>query len=316
MAKAKRSKNIVWSGLLVITLVIAGIFFYVSKSTQRVTINEIGNGEAIPGEAYILLVDPTPPPSASESGKPVIMEVGKQVAFNLLAKPRVDMLFSDITGLEGKMLFDPTMIQIDDFQSMSLPVAIRKWEIKKIDDTHAELTFSYGTKPVVGKISGEICKTETGVCAGDNGLCVSYFNGCEKARKCTAGSEKTSCSIPTETLLWVKYHTLKYGETKIEFPAADLKLATYYGPGNSYFREESRLSMVVIAVATVASPTPTPKSIQREDLNKDGKVNLLDYNILLRYYGMSGNNIADLDDNKLVDIFDYSIMIKALRYSV
>lgn len=43
------------------------------------------------------------------------------------------------------------------------------------------------------------------------------------------------------------------------------------------------------------------------DINRDGKVDLLDFNILLVDWGKTGNNLmADLDHNGVVDIYDFN----------
>ena len=46
------------------------------------------------------------------------------------------------------------------------------------------------------------------------------------------------------------------------------------------------------------------------DLNKDGTVNLFDYNILLENFGQTGENIADINRDGIVDIFDFYIFKK------
>lgn len=51
------------------------------------------------------------------------------------------------------------------------------------------------------------------------------------------------------------------------------------------------------------SSTPKPQG----DVNNDGKVDLIDFNMVLIQWGMTGNNLAaDLDKNGVVDIFDFN----------
>ena len=44
------------------------------------------------------------------------------------------------------------------------------------------------------------------------------------------------------------------------------------------------------------------------DLNKDGRVNLTDFSILLYYWG-TDNACADQNQNGIVDLVDFSIMM-------
>jgi len=46
------------------------------------------------------------------------------------------------------------------------------------------------------------------------------------------------------------------------------------------------------------------------DINGDGKVDILDFNMLLVQWGMTGTDLsADLDKNEVVDILDFNILI-------
>lgn len=59
-------------------------------------------------------------------------------------------------------------------------------------------------------------------------------------------------------------------------------------------------------------PRPTIAQVPG-DLNRDGRVNMFDYNILLTNYGKTGTPgfiPADIDKNGKVDIFDYNILLK------
>ncbi|HUD18821.1 MAG TPA: discoidin domain-containing protein [Patescibacteria group bacterium] len=60
--------------------------------------------------------------------------------------------------------------------------------------------------------------------------------------------------------------------------------------------------------------TPAPSStVKIGDLNNDGKVDILDYNILVSSFGKTGSPgfiPADIDKNGVVDIFDYNILLQ------
>jgi len=64
------------------------------------------------------------------------------------------------------------------------------------------------------------------------------------------------------------------------------------------------------AVSGGSVPTATPSIIQG-DLDRDGDVDIFDYNILVRNFGNKDcGNQADIDGNCKVDIFDYNILVR------
>ncbi len=61
-------------------------------------------------------------------------------------------------------------------------------------------------------------------------------------------------------------------------------------------------------------PTPTPSGasalFSRIDTNRDGRIDILDFNTLMVNWGRTGTgNIADFDLNGVVDIFDFNLMM-------
>jgi len=63
------------------------------------------------------------------------------------------------------------------------------------------------------------------------------------------------------------------------------------------------------------TPTPTPKpTIPTKipgDLDKDGDVDIFDYNLLIENFGSTScGNVADIDGNCKVDIFDYNTLVE------
>ena len=66
-----------------------------------------------------------------------------------------------------------------------------------------------------------------------------------------------------------------------------------------------------------STPTPTKKPTSTStpgvpgDLDKDGDVDIFDYNILIENFGNPNcGNVADIDGNCKVDIFDYNILVE------
>ncbi len=62
------------------------------------------------------------------------------------------------------------------------------------------------------------------------------------------------------------------------------------------------------AVSFYVGTTGSTETCPGADLNKDGKVNLVDFSILLYYWG-TDNACADQNHNKVVDLIDFSIML-------
>jgi len=57
--------------------------------------------------------------------------------------------------------------------------------------------------------------------------------------------------------------------------------------------------------------TPTPAPALPGDIDKDGDVDIFDYNLMIQHFGnTSCGNVADIDGNCKVDIFDYNTLIE------
>lgn len=64
----------------------------------------------------------------------------------------------------------------------------------------------------------------------------------------------------------------------------------------------------------IFTPTPTPTGasalVSRIDTNRDGRIDILDFNTLMVNWGRTGTgNIADFDLSGTVDIFDFNLMM-------
>ena len=68
-------------------------------------------------------------------------------------------------------------------------------------------------------------------------------------------------------------------------------------------------SVVVPTATAVVVPTITPIPFLPSDLNRDGNVNHLDYQIFVGDFGKTTQTLSDINSNGVVDIFDYNIMV-------
>lgn len=55
--------------------------------------------------------------------------------------------------------------------------------------------------------------------------------------------------------------------------------------------------------------SPLSPEIQRTDANKDNRINLLDFNILMANWGTVGSNISDFNGDNIVDLFDFNLLM-------
>ncbi len=244
------------------------------------------------------------------------VRVGQTGSFSLVA----DVYNGNpITGLEGKLYYNPKMVTITSVKpSKSLPVTLKKWRVKKINDNVAEVSFAYGARP--GMTPRPEIKRTT--------------NNSEKNYKRVEKSNPNFPGVPERSplppiggmpmrgnavLLTVNFKALKVGSTAISFPKDKLKLATFNRSGNSFDAKNSKLQLMVSITnkpipspKPIITPKPTPQAVIY-DLNKDGKVDILDYNLFLREFGKTGTDKADFNKDRVVDVLDYNMLLRAIR---
>lgn len=99
------------------------------------------------------------------------------------------------------------------------------------------------------------------------------------------------------------------GEWQIIVPARDLAKGTYVVRGRTVITSERKSDYggaLFLGVGEVL--TDSQKSaLGRSDLNRDGKVNLVDFSILLTSWGDAG--IGDINEDGTVNLADFSIML-------
>ncbi|MDP3901113.1 MAG: hypothetical protein Q8Q38_02125, partial [bacterium] len=96
----------------------------------------------------------------------------------------------------------------------------------------------------------------------------------------------------------------------------------------------SQLNLTIPAPTSTPTPTPTPSgstggsgggggattpstptsplsaAAQKVDANKDGKIDVLDFNSLMVNWGKTGTgNVADFDGNGKVDVFEFNLLM-------
>src|SRR3990167_3477630 len=69
------------------------------------------------------------------------------------------------------------------------------------------------------------------------------------------------------------------------------------------------LFLIIISLAFIFPRSISAQSFLPGDLDKDGDVDIFDYNLLITNFGATGDNPADIDGDGDVDIFDYNILI-------
>ncbi len=287
--KQKQSK---WLVPLLATLVLTGGLYYALKKTipvKRAEIDVVNPAYTKPwqaGEGIMLRIFPQ---------TKTTVKVGQEKTFLLVAslptKTRIANGFR-ITGLEGRLTFNPSLIKITSIKGWNLPVVLKKPVTKTINKSVAQINFAYGAS---------LSETQK-----------KNFNELPHVMlKNFVGPNLN------KAVLEVKYVALKPGpSTAISFPKDKLKVTTNLSTKNE-FKGKTNLVLWVRGVSDLVRPPfpkPTPKPIIVVfDLNRDGRVNILDYNLFLRQFGKTGVNQADFNHDRLVDILDYNMLLKAMK---
>jgi hypothetical protein len=99
-----------------------------------------------------------------------------------------------------------------------------------------------------------------------------------------------------------------YGRWEIKFDTSNLiQNQTYAVKAKAYFKPTEASDFSKILYFGVGRPPELPLC-SRADLNKDGRVNLIDFSILLYWWG-STNATADINMDGKVNLTDFSIMM-------
>ncbi len=104
-----------------------------------------------------------------------------------------------------------------------------------------------------------------------------------------------------------EYTATSTGTWQIAIDTSSFKNGTYEVKARSVLAGQAESSFSGIAFLGVGGE-PAPDFSLRADINKDGKVNIVDFSILLAYWGTSDAD-ADIDSNGTVNLNDFSIML-------
>lgn len=97
------------------------------------------------------------------------------------------------------------------------------------------------------------------------------------------------------------------GEWNIEIPSKDLSKGTYVIRARSIISEQSKSEFGKTLFLGVGE-NPSPDFSLRADINKDKKVNLVDFSILLSFWNQD-NADADINSDGTVGLTDFSILL-------
>ncbi len=301
-----------WLVALGAVLVVGGGLYYGLKSTAKPARIAVVNPQSM--DYYSLKITDGGSGRLRKDGR-VALHKGETYTFKLETTiPESDQ----VTGLEGKLAFDPTKVKVVAFSQNKkvLPVTLKKWTAKKLAKNKTEFSFAYGASlEVVNR------KPEPPVYEERGKSSLNYHGNPNDPRYRRL---RTSPGFVRVGLVTVKVQALANGVTKIDFPKDQLKLTTKKKQGNAFTAKGSKLSLVALIFSKpipspkpIITPRPTPKPtpkpiISMYDLNRDGRLNIIDYNLFLKSFGQKGQRIpADFNRDGVVDVIDYNNLLKA-----
>jgi hypothetical protein len=100
--------------------------------------------------------------------------------------------------------------------------------------------------------------------------------------------------------------TVAAGTWEITIPGRDLSRGTYTVRARTLHK--SRVSGYSTAIFLGVGEAPSPDTGNRSDINKDGKVNLVDFSIMLSFWNTDDPD-ADINEDGIVNLADFSIML-------
>jgi len=63
------------------------------------------------------------------------------------------------------------------------------------------------------------------------------------------------------------------------------------------------------ATTPVTTTSALSSAAQKVDANKDGKIDVLDFALLMSNWGKTGSNISDINSDSKIDIFDFALLM-------
>lgn len=179
--------------------------------------------------------------------------------------------------------------------------------------THAAtLTLGQGTSNVLANLvipptlaianttvsPGEMIRMEGEAPPGS--LIEIYVN---KQKAVSMGSAKKYTATTTKDAAGVIGGMWSYG-----LSAGTLGLGTYQVKVRAVMESGHESGYSTMAFVGVGE-SPNPDFSNRADINKDGKVNLIDFSIMLTFWGSDENPDADINSDNTVNLADFSILL-------
>ncbi len=98
------------------------------------------------------------------------------------------------------------------------------------------------------------------------------------------------------------------GMWKYVVSAGSLGLGTYQIKARAVMESGHESGYSTMAFVGIGE-SPNPDFSNRADINKDGKVNLIDFSIMLTFWGSDENPDADINSDNTVNLADFSILL-------
>lgn len=229
-------------------------------------------------------------PADAQSGIDVVLTSSTNQPVQLMDSIVIGMLtFTPQSEGQLELLFDPAFSKVTSRQTKMSPPSPQPVQVISETTPAAETAPGPSSQPTVGVIAiRDILQTPTGI-----------------TLQVRSTTQKTPVPSP-------RPEARIYCETDSQCPSGTYcaRPPTTCLPGNpSVCTSERPYCIPRPSPRPVTSPAP----YQDADLNRDRAVNVLDLSILISQLLKRGDNQADLNDDGIVDITDYSTMLMYLR---
>ncbi len=155
--------------------------------------------------------------------------------------------------------------------------------------------------PIVVCPSITVAKSPTSTPVPTRGFCTMDANPCNPS-SCSYNPSLCATLSPTRNV----------STTVTPIPTCTPRLPCMDPPEGELACVPKMIAGTVFCPKSSPTPSPTATSVVA-DLNADGKVNLLDFNLLLRDFGKTGSSgfiKADITNDGIVNLFDFNVLLQ------